>query len=561
MPNSPYTGGQGWMNTKPTDYYGNPFDWTFKTEYYSGGGNECIRKGGHYVTCAGVNSDAFRIAFSDPRWNISDPSPNDHNDAQYVSHDVYRVSIGSPCPDLPYQWWLPNYPADHDYSIVEQAVVICPKPDVEINKWVWGGSEWVDEIDADVGETVSFKIDVHNNGGYNLTNIEVVDTLPFCLEYVEGSAKPPPTSVEENIITWVFPGPLPYCHTITIYFDAEIIDVGENINVATVTADAADGTVVSDEDTSTVIAIDTTPPVITDVMATPPTQVSGGYVNITATVTDDVAVDTVMVDITGPTFATEEMTNMPGTDTYYYNATYTEVGTYDYFIWANDTSGNENTSSIKAFEIIEPDTTPPVTTHDFDGTVGENNWYVSDVIVTLTATDDASGVEFTYYQIDSDDWQEYTGSFLVTEDGIHNLKYYSVDYVGNEETVKGPFDFKIDQTAPTINLTVEKTGLIKWLLTATVSDETSGVAKVEFYLDGEYLGNVTEPPYEWECTKQGIARAIVYDNAGNEAISNEVPVSYSQSQSQSSSNPVPVQRRISLILGGLAGIQNTQRRV
>jgi len=99
------------------------------------------------------------------------------------------------------------------------------------------------------------------------------------------------------------------------------------------------------------------------------------------------------------------------------------------------------------------------------------------------------------------------------------------------------------------------------LLTATVSDETSGVAKVEFYLDGEYLGNVTEPPYEWECTKQGIARAIVYDNAGNEAISNEVPVSYSQSQSQSSSNPVPVQRRISLILGGLAGIQNTQRRV
>jgi len=35
----------------------------------------------------------------------------------------------------------------------------------------------------------------------------------------------------------------------------------------------------------------------------------------------------------------------------------------------------------------------------------------------------------------------------------------------------------------------------------------------------------------------------------------------SQSQSQSNSNLVPVQRKISLILGGLTGIQNTQRRV
>jgi len=99
------------------------------------------------------------------------------------------------------------------------------------------------------------------------------------------------------------------------------------------------------------------------------------------------------------------------------------------------------------------------------------------------------------------------------------------------------------------------------LLTATVSDETSGVARVEFYLDGELLGEVTEAPYEWECSESGTAQAIVYDNAGNEAMSDPVPVSYSQSQSQSSSNLVPVQRKISLILDGLTGIQNTQRRV
>ena len=101
-----------------------------------------------------------------------------------------------------------------------------------------------------------------------------------------------------------------------------------------------------------------------------------------------------------------------------------------------------------------------------------------------------------------------------------------------------------------------------WLLTANVSDETSGVARVEFFIDGESVGNVTTPPYKWEYSGGGqIAQATVYDNAGNEATSKRVKSdSHSQSQSQSSSSPV--QRRISWIcLGGLTGIQNTQRRV
>jgi|GEM_PF-3307222 len=115
---------------------------------------------------------------------------------------------------------------------------------------------------------------------------------------------------------------------------------------------------------------DIMPPEITNVMATPPSQVPGGHVNITATVTDNVAVDTVLVDITSPMFATEEMTNIPGTDTYYYNTTYTEIGTYDYFIWANDTSGNTNVSADYTFEIIN---TPPNTPSDPDPEDGETD--------------------------------------------------------------------------------------------------------------------------------------------------------------------------------------------
>jgi len=222
----------------------------------------------------------------------------------------------------------------------------------------------------------------------------------------------------------------------------------------------------------------------------------------------------------------------------------TENGEYTLYYYSVDYAGNEEDVNEVDFK-IEHDTVPPVTTHVFEGVRGDNDWFTSNVVVTLTAEDVSSGLDYTMYKLEDDtEWQEYTGPILVTEDGEHTIVYYSVDKVGNEESVKGPFGFKIDQTAPTINLTVEKTGLIKWLLTATVGDETSGVARVEFYLDGELLGEVTEPPYEWVCTKKGTARAIVYDNAGNEAISDPVPVSKNVSQSQSTTTITPVLREI-----------------
>jgi hypothetical protein len=210
-----------------------------------------------------------------------------------------------------------------------------------------------------------------------------------------------------------------------------------------------------------------------------------------------------------------------------------EDGDYTLYYYSVDLAGNIEPTIEVEFK-IDHDTTPPVTTHEFDGIMGENNWYMGNVLVTLMAEDDSAGVEFTYYKLDDDvEWQDYTGSFLVTEDGEHTIVYYSVDRVGNEEEPCDPVEFKIDQTAPTIDLTAENTGGNNWLLTATVADETSGIAKVEFYVDGEDVGEVTEAPYELEYTGSGsVAQAIVFDKAGNLNVSTEVE-SHSQSHSQS----------------------------
>ncbi|MBE3138093.1 MAG: right-handed parallel beta-helix repeat-containing protein [Thermoplasmata archaeon] len=215
----------------------------------------------------------------------------------------------------------------------------------------------------------------------------------------------------------------------------------------------------------------------------------------------------------------------------------TTNGNYTLYYCSVDFAGNTEATKQAAFR-IQHDVLPPVTTHEFDGVMGENNWFISAVTVTLSAVDDSAGVASTKYKLDAGPlWTTYTGAFPVTEDAEHTLYYYSVDKVGNREENKSA-TLKIDRTPPTIDLTATAQNLLKteWLLVANVSDNTSGVAKVEFYVDGEFIGEDAEAPYELEYSGTGpTAQAIVYDNAGNNAISAEVKDQAApDSQSQSS---------------------------
>jgi hypothetical protein len=152
--------------------------------------------------------------------------------------------------------------------------------------------------------------------------------------------------------------------------------------------------------------------------------------------------------------------------------------------------------------------------------MGENGWYDSDLTITITW--DPEEIAAVYYRLDDGEWTLYTEPIVVSEDRVHTFEWYCIDNEGNQSAVCG-FDFKIDQTDPIIELTWdgENSKLI-----ADVSDETSGVNRVEFYVDKKLIGTVTEEPYEYEWSGIGtghIVQAIVYDNAGNEAISCPFP--------------------------------------
>ena len=95
--------------------------------------------------------------------------------------------------------------------------------------------------------------------------------------------------------------------------------------------------------------------------------------------------------------------------------------------------GGTGSEFIWKYHITDVD--PPVTTCMLEGEMNEEI-YISNVTVTLLATDNGSGVAYTKYKLDSDAWTTYTASFLVTGDGDHTVSFYSVDNAGNIETTK-----------------------------------------------------------------------------------------------------------------------------
>jgi hypothetical protein len=189
---------------------------------------------------------------------------------------------------------------------------------------------------------------------------------------------------------------------------------------------------------------------------------------------------------------------------------------------------------------VKRDTVAPDTLCSISGTLGCNDWYTSEVAVNFQATDNRVGVKETYYRINGGAWQLFTGRFAVSADGAHTIEYYSVDNVGNEEEIKTCDSFKIDQTPPTVALSMPESGYLyiggrpifqlgrtivigDLTAQASASDATSGLDYVEFLIDGEVKSADLTAPFTFDLPKGGLIPAShtlqvkAYDNACNSA--------------------------------------------
>lgn len=97
-----------------------------------------------------------------------------------------------------------------------------------------------------------------------------------------------------------------------------------------------------------------------------------------------------------------------------------------------------------------PDTSKPRTTLLVSGTVGKFGRYNGRVRVALQPTDadGASDIAQSFYTVDGGATQTYTGPFVVRGDAFHQMTFWSVDRVGNEEPTRFRSIY-IDSTGPT----------------------------------------------------------------------------------------------------------------
>jgi len=149
-----------------------------------------------------------------------------------------------------------------------------------------------------------------------------------------------------------------------------------------------------------------------------------------------------------------------------------------------------------------------------DRKVAENDWVVGDVNITLIP--DPDDIMAVYYKLDDGEWTLYNDFVVVSEDGFHSFWWYIIDDMGYTSDPDS-ISFKIDQTPSMIELTKEKIGVNKIKFIANANDDTSGVDKVEFYVEGMLESTVSSPPYEWiwKGWRNVKVTAMVYDNAGN----------------------------------------------
>lgn len=150
---------------------------------------------------------------------------------------------------------------------------------------------------------------------------------------------------------------------------------------------------------------------------------------------------------------------------------------------------------------LQPETTAPTTSAVLNPSAsnGANGWYINDVTVNLSASDDCTGVAATEYSTDGVNWTPYTGGILINNEGATTVSYRSTDRAGNIEAVK-TVTVQIDKTAPKINLSANPNRIfpangksVTVTLTGSGSDAVSGLASVSYAVTDEYGTSLSIP--------------------------------------------------------------------
>ncbi|RLF45843.1 MAG: hypothetical protein DRN17_01720 [Thermoplasmata archaeon] len=201
-------------------------------------------------------------------------------------------------------------------------------------------------------------------------------------------------------------------------------------------------------------------------------------------------------------------------------------GAHDVDYYSVDTAGNKE--RIRHAEVNIDKSSPSIECYLQPGMPdGNNGWYTGNVEVTLSADDNASGVESIMYRIDQNTWRDYNGYFLLTVEGNHTFTFYAKDYAGHEVTKAT--NIKIDKTSPSVSVVapaqdyVKGIFTIKWNASDNVDDDLNGSISLYLIKDNESTeiasGLNNTGTYEWNTFSfddgSYALKVVATDEAGN----------------------------------------------
>jgi len=202
--------------------------------------------------------------------------------------------------------------------------------------------------------------------------------------------------------------------------------------------------------------------------------------------------------------------------------------------YAVDSAGNEGKIKVA---YVNVDTTPPSLSYSLTPAEpdGNNGWYAGNVEISLNASDEASGIDEITYNIGGV-WEDYTGFFTLSTDGIYNITFRVTDRAGNEATENTTI--KLDKTPPSIEITSPSGGFVKgnyeidWNITDAIDTNLDGNISI-FYLYNDSDGNWQEMVvasginntgnFSWNSgisidAKEAKIKMVAIDDAGNEGV-------------------------------------------
>jgi hypothetical protein len=184
-----------------------------------------------------------------------------------------------------------------------------------------------------------------------------------------------------------------------------------------------------------------------------------------------------------------------------------------------------NVEPTNTTHTVTVDATPPVTSLELSQPNYEtaSTTYVSrNTIFTLIATDDISGVDKTYYRVDSEPWKQYAEPFTLENlsDGTYTIYFYSVDKLGHEEATRS-FNLTIDNTEP--NIWVKSPSNKSAVGSSNVNvvwegfDHGSGMAYYEIKIDGNEYDRINSTNYAFSGIAEGSHDISLkaFDHLGN----------------------------------------------